>query len=57
MFFEKPTCMICDKEIEEDKMVFVQLRYPKSRGFTEIKAYLKSEGKFICENCFNQKSN
>jgi hypothetical protein len=43
------------KLIIEDEMVYVKMRYPKRKGFTEIKAYLRNEGKFICEECFNKK--
>jgi len=46
-----PKCMKCNNEIKEDEKVFVQMRYPKRKGFTEIKAYLNLEGKFICEKC------
>lgn len=46
-----PKCMKCNKEIEGDEEVLVQMRYPKRKGFTEIKAYLNLEGKFICEGC------
>ncbi|MCZ8537929.1 Fe3+ hydroxamate ABC transporter substrate-binding protein [Paenisporosarcina quisquiliarum] len=53
---DKPKCVVCHKEIKEDAVVFVKMRYPKRRGFTEIKAYLRNEGKFICEDCFNIKS-
>lgn len=52
MLGEKPKCTKCKKEIEGDEIVFVKMRYPKRKGFTEIKAYLKNEGSFICENCF-----
>jgi hypothetical protein len=55
MFWDKPKCMVCDKEIKEDEMVFAKMRYPKRKGFTEIKAYLRNEAKFICEECFNNK--
>ncbi|RUL54075.1 Fe3+ hydroxamate ABC transporter substrate-binding protein [Lysinibacillus antri] len=48
--------MACEKEIKEDDIVFVKMRYPKQKGFTEIKAYLNNEGKFICEDCFHNKS-
>ncbi|TSI02660.1 Fe3+ hydroxamate ABC transporter substrate-binding protein [Lysinibacillus sp. BW-2-10] len=48
--------MACEKEIKEDDIVFVKMRYPKRKGFTEIKAYLNNEGKFICEACFHNKS-
>ncbi|MEK5079035.1 Fe3+ hydroxamate ABC transporter substrate-binding protein [Solibacillus sp. FSL W7-1436] len=46
-----PKCMKCNNEIKEDEQVLVQMRYPKRKGFTEIKAYLNLEGKFICEKC------
>lgn len=46
-----PKCMMCNKEIQHDEEVFVQIRYPKQKGFTEIKAYLNIEGKFICKEC------
>jgi len=49
--------MECNKEIQEDEVVFVKMRYPKRKGFTEIKAYLNNEGKFVCEDCFHRKSN
>ena len=46
-----PKCMKCNTEINGDEEVFVQLNYPKRKGFTEIKAYLNLEGKFICQQC------
>ncbi|BDH60381.1 hypothetical protein MTP04_05110 [Lysinibacillus sp. PLM2] len=46
-----PKCMKCNKEIEGDEEVLVRIRYPKRKGFTEIKAYLNLEGKFICKMC------
>lgn len=46
-----PKCMKCNTEIKSDEEVFVQLKYPKRKGFTEIKAYLNLEGKFICQRC------
>lgn len=46
-----PKCMKCNNEIKDDEQVLVQMRYPKRKGFTEIKAYLNLEGKFICEKC------
>ncbi|PAE39066.1 Fe3+ hydroxamate ABC transporter substrate-binding protein [Bacillus sp. 7884-1] len=55
MFWDKPKCLVCDKEIKGDEMVYVKMRYPKRKGFTEIIAYLRNEGKFICEDCFNKK--
>ncbi|MDF1998874.1 Fe3+ hydroxamate ABC transporter substrate-binding protein [Peribacillus frigoritolerans] len=56
MLWDKPKCTICDKENKGDDIVFVKMRYPKRKGFTEIKAYFRNEGKFICEDCFNNKS-
>ncbi|MDQ0232630.1 Fe3+ hydroxamate ABC transporter substrate-binding protein [Metabacillus malikii] len=56
MLWDKPKCMVCDKEINEDDVVLVKMRYPKRKGFTEIKAYLRNEGKFICEACYKNKS-
>lgn len=56
MLWDKPKCIECGKEIKEDAVVFVKMRYSKRKGFTEIKAYLRNEGKFICEDCFNKKS-
>lgn len=53
--WDKPKCNECGKEIKEDELVFVKIKYPKRRGFTEIKAYLSNEGEFICENCYNIK--
>lgn len=55
MFGNKPKCSYCKKEIKEDDIVLVKMRYPKRKGFTEIKAYLNNEGKFICEECFDDK--
>ncbi len=56
VFWDKPKCIVCETEIKEDAVVFVKMRYPKRGGMTEIKAYLRNEGKFICEDCFNNKS-
>jgi hypothetical protein len=55
MLWNKPTCMVCEKEIKGDDMVFVKMKYPKRKGFTEIKAYLLNEGKFVCEDCVTLK--
>lgn len=57
MFKVKPECTYCDKEIKGNEVVFVKMRYPERKGMTEIKAYLQNEGKLICEECFNKKSN
>lgn len=51
MFGENPKCSICKNDIKDDEVVFVKLKFPKRKGFTEIKAYLKNEGIFICEKC------
>ena len=56
MWNEKPKCVTCNKEIEGEEVVFVKLRYPKYKGMTEIKAYLKNEGRFVCESCFENKT-
>jgi len=55
MFEIKPKCSQCDKDIKGNDVVFVKMRYPEGRGFTEIKAYLQNEGKLICEDCFDDK--
>ncbi|RHW29964.1 Fe3+ hydroxamate ABC transporter substrate-binding protein [Oceanobacillus profundus] len=57
MFGEPPKCTVCEREIKGDETVLIRMRYPKRKGMTEIKAYLKNEGKFICEDCSNKKSN
>lgn len=54
LFREEPKCTKCDKEIKGDEMVYIKMRYPKRKGMTEIKAYLKNEGSFICEDCYQQ---
>lgn len=46
-----PECIYCKREIEKDEQALVIVPYPKKKGFTEIKAFLNIEGKFICENC------
>ncbi len=56
MLLDEPRCTVCNKEIKEEDVVLVKMRYPKRKGFTEIKAYLRNEGKFICEACYNKKS-
>lgn len=57
MFGKDPQCMMCGKDIKGNDMVYIKMRYPERRGMTEIKAYLKNEGRFICEACFDKKSN
>lgn len=54
MFKIKPKCSVCEKEIKENDMVFVKMRYPSGRGITEIKAYLQNEGEFTCEDCLDK---
>jgi len=51
MFGENPKCSVCQSDIKDDEVVFVKLKFPKRKGFTEIKAYLKNEGIFLCEKC------
>jgi len=46
-----PKCIFCNKEISKDEQALVIVKYPRKKGFTEIKAYLNLEGKFVCENC------
>jgi hypothetical protein len=55
VLWDKPKCMVCEKEIKGDDMVFVKMKYPKRKGFTEIKVYLQNEGKFVCEDCVKLK--
>lgn len=55
LFGHKPTCMKCNCEIKGGDKVYVEMIYPKRKGFTEIKAYLELEGKFICEECYKFK--
>lgn len=57
MFGEDPKCVNCGKEIKADEVVLVKMRYPKRRGMTEIKAYLRNEGSFFCEVCFDKAQN
>ncbi|MED3761902.1 Fe3+ hydroxamate ABC transporter substrate-binding protein [Peribacillus frigoritolerans] len=44
MFGENPKCVKCGREIKGDEVVLVKMRYPKRKGMTGIKAYLKKEG-------------
>ncbi|WP_420913229.1 Fe3+ hydroxamate ABC transporter substrate-binding protein [Indiicoccus explosivorum] len=55
MLWEKPQCMVCSREIKGNDTVYVKMRYPERKGFTEIKAFLRNEGKFVCEDCFTDK--
>ena len=53
---EPPTCQVCGREIQGDEIVHIQMRYPKRKGFAEVKAYLKLEGKFTCDACAKSKT-
>ncbi|WP_339171529.1 Fe3+ hydroxamate ABC transporter substrate-binding protein [Solibacillus sp. FSL R5-0691] len=57
MFKIVPKCIKCDKEIKGNEVVFVKMRYPERKGMTEIKAYIQNEGRIICEDCYNIKTN
>ncbi|MEW4091567.1 Fe3+ hydroxamate ABC transporter substrate-binding protein [Bacillus altitudinis] len=54
--FEEPTCASCQKKIEGNEEVYVKLVYPKRRGMTEVKAWLRNEGVFYCQACTEQKT-
>lgn len=45
--FEEPACTSCQKKIEENEEVYVKLVYPKKRGMTEVKAWLRNEGRLL----------
>ena len=53
MFGKDPNCVKCGKEMKGDEVVLVKMRYPRRKRMTEIKSYLKNEGSFICEACFD----
>jgi hypothetical protein len=55
MLGKKPVCSKCDKEINAGDLIYVKMQYPRRKGMTEIIAFLKKEGIFICENCFNNR--
>ncbi|WP_082252926.1 Fe3+ hydroxamate ABC transporter substrate-binding protein [Bacillus sp. FJAT-27251] len=55
VFGEKPKCHVCSKEIKGNDVVYVKMRYPSYKGMTEITAYLRNEGSFVCEDCFEKK--
>ena len=57
MFGEKPECIKCGNEIKDGEVVLIKMRYPKRKGITEIKAYLRNEGIFICEDCQHKNLN
>ena len=57
MFKIEPTYSFCGKNIEAYEEVYVKMCYPKSRGFTELKAFFQNEGKIICKDCFEGRQN
>ncbi len=54
MFKIEPKCSKCGKGIKGNEEVYIQMKYPARKGFTEIKAYLQNEGQFICEKCMEK---
>ncbi|WP_226641404.1 Fe3+ hydroxamate ABC transporter substrate-binding protein [Mesobacillus subterraneus] len=50
----KPQCSVCKKEIEPNEEVFVKMRYPETKGMTEIKAFIQYQGKINCKECMNK---
>lgn len=52
MFNDPPVCSVCGRDIKGGEPVQLSMRYPKRKGFTEIKAYLKNEAQFTCQGCF-----
>lgn len=51
MFKITPQCSVCKKEIQANEDIFVKMKYPKSKGMTEIKAFIQYQGIIICEEC------
>ncbi|WP_079508662.1 Fe3+ hydroxamate ABC transporter substrate-binding protein [Mesobacillus jeotgali] len=51
MFKITPYCSVCKKEIQPNEEIFVKMRYPETKGMTEIKAFIQYQGKIICEKC------
>ncbi|MGI8314203.1 Fe3+ hydroxamate ABC transporter substrate-binding protein [Halobacillus mangrovi] len=51
MINRAPECASCGKEISGNDVVYVKLRYPKMKGFAEVKSYLRNEGEMLCETC------
>ncbi|MFI8723366.1 Fe3+ hydroxamate ABC transporter substrate-binding protein [Bacillus altitudinis] len=52
--FEEPTCASCQKKIEGNEEVYVKLVYPKRKGMTEVRAWLRNEGVFYCKACYGK---
>lgn len=50
----RPICSTCEKDIKGRDVVYVKMKYPTTRGMTEIKAYLQTNGEFICEACYKK---
>ncbi|WP_307730123.1 hypothetical protein [Peribacillus sp. AS_2] len=42
MFGKDPNCVKCGKEMKGDEVVLLKMLYPRRKGVTEIKAYLKN---------------
>jgi hypothetical protein len=54
MFKITPQCSVCKKEIQANEEIFVKMRYPETKGMTEIKAFIQYQGKIICEECYKK---
>ena len=54
MFKITPQCSVCKKEIQANEEIYVKMRYPETKGMTEIKAFIQYQGKIICEECNNK---
>lgn len=46
-----PKCMYCKNDIQKKEQALILVPYPERKGFTEVQAFLKLEGKFICASC------
>ncbi|ESU33318.1 hypothetical protein G3A_06915 [Bacillus sp. 17376] len=51
MFKITPQCSVCKKEIQANEEIFVEMRYPETKGMAEIKAFIQNQGKIIYEEC------
>ena len=47
-------CKLCDKKIEKNEKMFVELEYPASKRVSEIISYLKKNGRVFCGNCISK---
>ncbi len=50
----KQTCYQCKKQIHSDEEIYARMRYPSSRGSTEIKAYLYQNTQVFCVSCMKE---